>query len=408
VGGLDLFPQVTAQVAERAWSVLEVTTRARRILEEGMGLVWVRGEVTGFKAYRSGHWYFTLRDAQAQVRCVMWQTDNQRLPAAPTEGMQVYVAARPTVWEERGELRLTVKQMVPTQDGGTWQRRLEQAKEALRRDGLLDPARKRPLPSFPTRIAMVTSIDGAAVRDVISVMRRRWPLVTLFVLPTRVQGDGSEREICAALELAARIPDLHLLIIGRGGGSREDLWAFNSEAVARAVAAAPVPTISAVGHETDVSLTDLVADACAPTPSAAAEAAVPDRAAVGEGLAGLARHLAQGLTRRTAVVSQQVERMSDRLQLAIETTLERSSARIARAAAGLDALSPLRVLQRGYAVARSEEGKVLKQVAQFTPGLSFRLTVTDGGVPARVADASPRGPHAAPPSPSRGRERGRR
>ena len=351
-----------------------------------MDLVWVRGEITGFKAYRSGHWYFTLRDPQAQVRCVMWHTDNARLPSAPAEGMQVFVAARLTVWEERGELRLTVKQMVPTQDGGTWQVRLEQAKEALRRDGLLDPARKRPLPPFPTRIAMVTSLDGAAVRDVISVMQRRWPLVTLFVLPTRVQGEGAEREICAALQRADRIPHLDLLIVGRGGGSREDLWAFNSEAVARAVAASPVPTISAVGHETDISLTDLVADARAPTPSAAAEAAVPDREAVSGALAAVARHLAQGLTRRTAVVSQRVDRMGDRLHLNLMAVLERASARIAQAAAGLDALSPLRVLQRGYAVARSDAGVVLRQRAQFTPGLGFRLTVTDGDVRARVVD----------------------
>src|SRR6185436_17298263 len=201
---------------------------------------------------------------------------------------------------------------------------------ALRRDGLLDPARKRPLPEFPSRIAMVTSLDGAAVRDVISVIKRRWPLVTLFVLPARVQGEGAEREICAALKRAGKIPNLDLLIVGRGGGSREDLWVFNSELVARAVAASGVPTISAVGHETDISLTDLVADARAPTPSAAAEAAVPDRTAVANEVAGLARHLAQGLTRRTGVIAQRLERMGDRLQMSTQAILERSGSRIAR------------------------------------------------------------------------------
>jgi exodeoxyribonuclease VII large subunit len=384
---LNLFPSATpASPTEGAWSVLDVTTKARRVIEAGMGLIWVRGEVTGFKAYRSGHWYFSLRDQHAIVRCVMWRTDNERLPSGPTEGMQVFVAARPTVWEERGDLRLTVRQMVPTQDGGTWQARLEQAKAALRRDGLLDPARKRPLPEFPSRIAMVTSLDGAAVRDVISVIQRRWPLLTLYVLPARVQGDGAEREICAALKRADRIPGLDLLIVGRGGGSREDLWVFNSEVVARAVAASSVPTISAVGHETDISLTDLVADVRAPTPSAAAEAAVPDREMVGNALANVARHLAQGLTRRTALVSQRLDRVADRLQASTETLLERASSRIARAAAGLDALSPLRVLQRGYAVARSETGVVLKRREQFVPGMDFRITVTDGDVRARTME----------------------
>ena len=385
---LSLFPPAPeprpSSPTDGAWSVLDVTTKARRVIEGGMGLVWVRGEVSGFKAYRSGHWYFTLRDPQAQVRCVMWRTDNERLPAQPGEGMQVFVAARPTIWEERGDLRLTVKQMVPTQDGGSWQVKLEQAKAALRKDGLLDPARKRPLPAFPSRIAMVTSLDGAAVRDVISVMTRRWPLVTLYVLPARVQGEGAEREICAALERAERIPGLDLLIVGRGGGSREDLWVFNSEAVARAVAASPVPTISAVGHETDVSLTDLVADARAPTPSAAAEAAVPDREAVVNALGGVARRLAQGLTRRTAVVSQRLDRAGDRLYAATQMLFERASVRIAGVAAGLDALSPLKVLQRGYSVARSADGQVLRRKEQFTPGLPFRLTVTDGDVSARV------------------------
>ncbi len=381
---LDLFPRAAQVPSEKPWSILDLTTKLRQVVESGVPLVWVRGEVSDFKAYRSGHWYFTLRDAQAQVKCVMWRTDNQRLPSAPEEGLQAFIAARPTVWEERGELRLTVKQIVPTQDGGSWQIRLEKAKAALRKDGLLDPARKRPLPEFPTRIAMVTSADSAALQDVIAVMKRRWPLVSLFVIPTRVQGEGAEREICWALKLAGRIPQLDLIIIGRGGGSREDLWAFNDESVARAVAASAVPTISAVGHETDISLTDLVADVQCPTPSAAAEAAVPDREAVADALASLARHVGGGLTRRTERMAQRLDRVSDRLQGATGTLMERAGHRLARAAGGLDALSPLKVLQRGYAVARDEEGTVLKRLAQLEPGTPFRLTVSDGDVSARV------------------------
>ena len=364
--------------------MLEVTTRARQLVEAGFGTLWVRGEVTGFKAYRSGHWYFTLRDAQAQVHCVMWRTDNQRIRTPPQEGMQVFVAGRPTVWEEKGELRLTVKQLIPTEAGGGWQLKLEQARAALQRDGLLDAARKRPLPEYPLRIAVVTSPEAAVLRDIISVITRRWPLVELLVLPTRVQGEGAEQEICEALARVNRVPGLDLVIVGRGGGSREDLWAFNSESVARAVAAVRVPTISAVGHETDVSLTDLVADVRAPTPSAAAEAAVPDRAAVADTLAGLARHLAQGLGRRTRVVAERLDRMSDRLQGVVQAILERSAARLAQVSGRLDALSPLKVLERGYAVARDDRGAVLKRTAQFSPGLAFRLTVTDGDVRAAV------------------------
>jgi exodeoxyribonuclease VII large subunit len=198
-----------------------------------------------------------------------------------------------------------------------------------------------------------------------------------------VQGDEAESDLVEALGRVNRVPDLDLVIVGRGGGSREDLWAFNRESVARAVAAVRVPTISAVGHETDVSLTDLVADLRAPTPSAAAEAAVPDRVAVAGFVGTLARRLAQSLTRRTEVVDERLARAGDRLHGAILTLHERAGARVAQVAAQLDALSPLRVLQRGYAVARDSDGAVLRRRAQFSPGKPFRLTVSDGDVSAR-------------------------
>lgn len=382
---LNLFPTESASPAstDSAWSVLEVTMRARQLVEGGLGTLWVRGEVTGFKKYPSGHWYFSLRDTQAQVKCVMWQTDNRRMKP-PEEGTQVFVAARPTVWEEKGELRLTVKQLIPTKTGGTWQLKLDQARAALQKDGLLDPARKRRLPAYPMRIAIITSIEGAAIKDIVSVIGRRWPSVELLVVPTRVQGEEAEGEICAALSLVNRIPNLDLVIVGRGGGSREDLWAFNTEQVARAVGAVNVPTISAVGHETDVSLADLVADVRAATPSAAAEAAVPDRDAVSGIVAELTRRVAQGLTRRTSVIAERLDRAGDRLHGSILSLTERAGARVAQLAAQLDALSPLRVLQRGYAVARGDDGQVLNHRAQFAPGREFRLTVQDGDVRASV------------------------
>jgi len=348
--------------------------------------VWVRGEVAGFKAYQSGHWYFSLRDAQSQVRCVMWRGDNQRLPGPPEDGMQVFVDARPTVWEDRGEFRLTVRQLVPTDAGGLWQLRLEQAKAALQRDGLLDPARKRPLPTFPARIAVVTSPDGSALRDIVSVIGRRWPLAELIVVATRVQGDTAEDELCQAIRMLDRVPDLDLAIVGRGGGSREDLWAFNSERVARALAAAPIPTISAVGHETDVSLTDLVADVRAPTPSAAAETAVPDCEAVAGSLESMAQRLGGALLGYAELGRERLARTADRLQAAMRSRLERRGAQLERLGAQLDALSPLRVLARGYSVARDTEGQVLKRRADFVGVQEFRLTVSDGDIRAKHLD----------------------
>ncbi len=378
---LDLFAGVSP---EGAWTVTQVTRRARTVVEAGLGPLWVRGEISGFKAWQSGHWYFTLRDRGAQIRCVMFQKDNRRLPTAPADGLQVFAFARPTVWEEKGEFRLTVVDLLSTEAGGLWQLAFEKAKAALAKDGLLDPARKRPLPPYPRRIAVVTSPDGAALRDIIAVAGRRWPVAELLVVPTRVQGDGAEDEICAALGVVCRLDGLDLVIIGRGGGSREDLWTFNHERVARAVAALPMPVVSAVGHETDVTLCDLVADLRAPTPSAAAESATPDRADVLVELDHLGARLARALGGRSGRMAERLERGFDRLTGALERRLERHGHDLATLAARLDALSPLKILDRGYAVARDPRGRVLKHVAQFTAGLAFRLRVTDGEVPARV------------------------
>ncbi len=378
---LDLF---AAASAEGAWTVGEVTRRVRAVIEAGLPPLWVRGEISGFKAWQSGHWYFALRDATAQIRCVMFARENRRLPAAPSEGMKVFVFGRPTVWEEKGEFRLTVLELLSTEQGGLWKLAFEKAKAALAKDGLLDPARKRHLPVFPRRIVVVTSLDGAALKDIVAVTGRRWPVAELLVVPTRVQGDGAEAELCSALALISRLDGVDLAIVGRGGGSREDLWTFNNERVARAMAAVPVPVISAVGHETDVTLCDLVADVRAPTPSAAAAAATPDRADVLAHLTQLGQRLARGLTARSQRAVDRLDRTADRLVGAVELRLERSSARLAAGGARLEALSPLKILARGYAVARDPNGRVLKRVEQLSPGLAFRLRLSDGEVPARV------------------------
>jgi exodeoxyribonuclease VII large subunit len=376
---LDLF---AAASAEGAWTVSEVTKRAKSVVEAGLPPLWVRGEVAGFKAWRSGHWYFSLRDQTAQIRCVMFAKQNFRLPA-PTDGTQVFVFARPSMYEEKGEFQLTVMELLSTDQGGLWKLAFEKAKAALTKDGLLDPARKRRLPQFPNRIAVVTSPDGAVLRDIQAVVARRWPVAELIVVPAQVQGVKAEASVCSALNRIRRLP-VDVLIVARGGGSVEDLWAFNTERVARAVAAMPMPVISAIGHETDVTLCDLVADLRAPTPSAAAEAATPDRAEVSVTCGVLGQRLARALRTASKHVVERLERTGDRLVRCMENRLEKSGALLTAHAARLDALSPLKVLGRGYAVVRDENGKILKRVAQLPGGKEFRLRVSDGEVDARV------------------------
>src|SRR5436189_3705614 len=373
---------VAAASAEGAWTVSEVTKRAKSVIEAGLPPLWIRGEITGFKAWRSGHWYFSLRDKAAQIRCVMLAKQNFRLPT-PTDGTQVFAFARPSVYEEKGEFQLTVMELLSTDQGGLWRLAFEKAKAALTKDGLLDPARKRRLPPFPRRIAVVTSPAGAALRDIEAVVGRRWPVAELIVVPAQVQGVKAEASVCSALNRISRLP-VDVLIVARGGGSVEDLWAFNSERVARAVAAMPMPVISAIGHETDVTLCDLVADLRAPTPSAAAEAATPDRVEVIAQCGVHGQRLARPLRIASRHVVERLARTADRLSRSMDHRLEVSGARLTAYGARLDALSPLRVLARGYAVARDSDGRVLKTVAQLPSGKAFRLRVSDGEINGRV------------------------
>jgi exodeoxyribonuclease VII large subunit len=277
--------------------------------------------------------------------------------------------------------------IIPTSAVGAQQQELERVKAALERDGLFDIARKRPLPAFARCVAVVTSLDGAALRDVTIVIRRRWPCSRLIVVGARVQGDGAEAELVRALGVVNRLTGVDVCIVGRGGGAREDLAVFNSEAVCRALAAVRVPTISAVGHETDVALTDFVADLRAAPPSAAAEAAVPDLRDVERQVRSLASRLASGLSRRTSLAAERLERPADRLPAANGQPIDRRRNRLDRSAAQLDALSPLRVLARGYAMPTAPDGRVLKRRADFPPGERFDLRVSDGSIAARVEDA---------------------
>ena len=369
---------------DEVWSVSQLTSAVKRLVEGELLPVWIRGEVVGCKAWSSGHWYFGLRDKASQVRCCMWSRYSQTAGEPPKDGTEVFVLAKPGIYEAKGEFQLNVTRMIPTAAIGAAQRELERVKELLRRDGLFDPARKRPIPALACAVAVVTSADGAALRDVITVVGKRWPCCRIVVVNARVQGDGAVHALVRALRMVNRLPDIEICIVGRGGGGREDLAAFNSEAVCRALAAVRVPTISAVGHETDISLTDLVADLRAPTPSAAAEMAVADRREVARQLDDLAARLAGGLGNRTRLAAERLARTTDRLHGAIEAVLRRERHRADRLAGQLDALSPLRILDRGYAVPVGPDGHVLKRRAEFAPGTPFRLRVADGDVAARV------------------------
>lgn len=373
-------------LGEDVWSVTQIASAVKRLIERGAIPVWIRAEMVQCKVYGSGHWWFTLRDDRTQMRCCMWRDNALRAGKPPAEGTEVFALGTPSLWEEKSEFRFIVTSLLPTAAVGKAQVELERIKAALQKDGLLDQARKRPLPAYPKVIALVTSRDGAALRDIVTVARRRWPLCRLLVLGTRVQGDSAASAIVRALRLVGRCK-ADLCIIGRGGGSKDDLAAFNDEAVCRALAAVPVPTISAVGHETDISLTDLVADHRAATPSAAVEAALPDRRDILRIADELGTRLANGLTRRTGVATERLERTADRISVAMQHAIRVRSSRLDRLGAELNALSPLRLLDRGYAVPTAH-GRVLKRAAEFSPGMPFDLRIADGTVPARVQSDS--------------------
>jgi exodeoxyribonuclease VII large subunit len=370
--------------ADHVWSVAQLSGAVKQLIDSSFMPVWVRGEVVQCKVWSSGHWYFTLRDKRSQVKCCLWKLNAARAGKPPADGTEVFVLGRPGLYEEKGEFQFIVQRIIPTAGLGRQQQELERVQAVLQKDGLFDPARKRRLPAYASTVALVTSPDGAAVHDVVTVTRKRWPCARVLVLGARVQGDGAVHELVRALTLVNRLPGLDVCIVGRGGGGREDLAAFNSEAVCRALAAVRVPTISAVGHEIDISLTDLVADVRAATPSAAAELAVADRRDVLRLMDDLSVRLASGLSGRTRLADERLARTRDRLETGIDAVLETRRHLTDRLAAQLDALSPLRVLGRGYAVPLSEDGRVLKRRADFERDRAFRLRVSDGDVRARV------------------------
>jgi exodeoxyribonuclease VII large subunit len=373
---------------DKAISVSELATETRALIEGVLQPVWVRGEVCDFKRHRSGHWYFCLRDSAAQIRCVVWASDQRGIPAPPDDGMQVILFGQMTVYPARGDLQLRVRR-IEAEGDGLWRKAMEQTLAKLRGEGLLDQSRKRAIPRFPRRVAIVTSIDGAALRDIVAVMRKRNAGVQLVVFPAAVQGDGAAGEIAAALRRVARWAKADLVIVGRGGGGKEDLWAFNDERVARAVVECPVPVISAVGHEVDMTVCDAVADLRASTPSAAAAAACSARDEIEKAFSLARRDLSEVLTSRVKNARSELERLTRRItQTAEGVVISRRSALVG-AAGRLNALSPLATLARGYAVARDGKGSALTSTGQFKAGLDFELLLHDGKVGASTRDVEP-------------------
>lgn len=368
----------------------------------------IRGELSNYKMYPSGHHYFTLKDAEGALRCVMFRGDAISLRFRPQNGIQVIAAGRITVFPRDGQYQLYCTRLIP-EGAGDLHLAFEQLKEKLARQGLFDPAHKKPLPEFPDCIALITSPAGAAVRDMLRILGARYPVAQIKVLPVRVQGEGAAMEIAAAIRWANRWKVADLIITGRGGGSMEDLWAFNEEVVARAIYDSEIPVISAVGHEPDVTIADYVADLRAATPSNGAELAVPDQNELLACLSGASVRMGQSLKQLVRMRRREVERLSRsrclaqpenyikdrRLQLdyqgermvnAWKHTLSRERQRTARLAAALDALSPLKVLGRGYSIAMDEEGRVLSSVQSVEPGDPFELRMEDGKLKCRVEE----------------------
>ena len=433
----------------RVLRVAELTLAIKKLLESEVPLLWVRGEISNLVRAASGHWYFSLKDDQAQVRCVMFRHKNQLLSDPVANGRQVEVLAVATLYEQRGDFQLTVEQMRPAGLGVLYER-FAQLKLKLESEGLFDTARKRPLPQYPKRIGIVTSPQAAALRDVLTTLKLRLPGVPVVLYPAAVQGVGSAEQIAAAVRSANQRAECDVLIVCRGGGSIEDLWAFNEEAVARAIAASTIPVVSGVGHETDFTIADFVADERAPTPTAAAQRVVPDRHALLRGLRDMAQHLqraqrnrlqnamqavdylqrrlvhpAQQLQRRTQQLEQLQQRMlrahdfgrqqrqwrwqslaqrlraasgdfvrlqdrqanlAQRLTNAMRTAQQRHASRLENIAQHLVYLDPKQVLARGYSMVQDAQGRVVSDAATLAVGEELRVTFAKGWARAEVKE----------------------
>ena len=438
----------------RVLGVGELARLVRQLLENTLPLMWVRGEISGLTRAASGHWYLSLKDEQAQLRCVMFRGRNQYLDWQPKNGDRVEVQVSPTLYEARGDFQLTIEQM--RRAGlGTLYEAFERLKRKLENEGLFEAERKRPLPRFPRRIGIVTSPQAAALRDVLTTLRRRMPGVPVILYPTPVQGEGAAVKIAQAIDQANQRAECDVLIVCRGGGSMEDLWAFNEEVVAWAVASSSLPVVSGVGHETDFTICDFVADLRAATPTAAAQAVSPDRVALSQGLQQQAhrmrrawdgrvqrveqkldylqrrlvhpaaraqqqlQHLAhlqqrmggalalgaqrqqwriQRIGQRLQAARPDVERLSarlevleGRLQRALPQQMKQRRERLDALAQHLRHLDPQHVLARGYSMVQDAEGRIVADSAQLVPGDALRVTFAHGWAGVKVETSGQEG-----------------
>lgn len=385
------------------FGVAEVNQLVKLLLDNEPMLknIYVRGELSNYKMYPSGHHYFTLKDPEGALRCVMFRGQASRLRFRPENGMKVIAAGRVSVFPRDGAYQLYCDALTP-EGAGDLAVAFEQLKARLYAEGLFDPAHKKPLPPYPERIAIVTSSAGAAVHDMIRILNRRYPLAKVILLPVRVQGAEAPPEIAGAIRYADRWKIGDVIITGRGGGSMEDLWAFNDERVARAIYGCETPVISAVGHEPDVTIADFVADARASTPSNAAEIAVPDQTELRRWLRDAGERMEQSQEARLEALRQRLETlrssrvMTDQLSYVQDRRMEldhvqrrlgdlagalvsRKRERFSALSAALDAMSPLKVLGRGYAMARGEDGTVLKSYKNVSAGDRVSVTLGEGG-----------------------------
>jgi len=395
---------------QHIFGVTEVNHLVKLLLdnEPMLANVAVRGELSNYKIYPSGHHYFTLKDPEGSLRCVMFKGSAVKLRFRPENGMKVVVTGRISVFPRDGVYQMYCNTLTP-EGAGDLAVAFEQLKAKLHSEGLFDPEHKKPLPGYPERIAIVTSSAGAAVHDMIRILRRRYPVAKVILLPVRVQGVEAPPEIAGAIRYANRWKVADLIITGRGGGSMEDLWAFNDERVARAIYESELPVISAVGHEPDVTIADYVADARASTPSNAAEIAVPDQAELRRWLQGAGERMVQSEQQRLETLRQKLDALAGKRVLTDQLAyvqdkrmdllhvqqrlgdlsgilLSQKRQTFTALAASLDAMSPLKVLGRGYAMAQNETGQILKSYRDVEPGERLTVTLGEGGFTCRVEE----------------------
>lgn len=405
--------EAEASAHERAWTVTELTSRIRGILEPSLSQIWVQGEVSNCRPAASGHLYFTLKDPENQISVVQFRSRYGARSGSPSfqikDGMQVLCRGKISVYGSRGQYQVVADQIEPL-GAGALQVAYEQLKARLAAEGLFSAERKRPLPAYPLRLAIVTSPTGAALQDMLTVLKRRAPHVSVVVVPALVQGEQAPAQILRGLQRANQEDLGDIIVLARGGGSIEDLWAFNDEALARAIAASPKPVVSAVGHEVDFTIGDFVADLRAPTPSAAAEIVTARWVDLGRQLTDTRHRLRQWVERKiqdqrrslqlmTARLkspkdrlrerSQRLDELFSRLERGISVALDQRRSKLIRYSAQLDALSPLRVLDRGYSIVRDsgQGGRVIRTAQDARASQRLEITFKDGAVQVRVAEA---------------------